>query len=107
MDPPPAADPGSELMLLLQRARDADPADRIELRDDIASHGEPAIEAMTEWLYDPALGAFAIRVLRWIAAESPLRAQVLEVLRAVDRTELAAHLNRDLDEALAGLDPRP
>ncbi len=37
---------------LLQAAAAADPMDRIEFRDRIAAHGEPAIEAMADWLVD-------------------------------------------------------
>ena len=47
------------LATLLARAEGADPANRIDLRDPIAAHGAVAIEAVTPWLKDPALAAFA------------------------------------------------
>jgi hypothetical protein len=48
---------------LLADARDADPAHRIDFRDPIAAHGAEAIEAVTPWLKDLTLAAFAIRVI--------------------------------------------
>lgn len=88
---------------LLAAARDASPADRIELRDSIAAHGENAIEAMTDWLAEPRLAAFAIRVLDRIGRQPATKRAVLEVFAAVDREELPAHLVGDVDQALAGL----
>ena len=88
---------------LLAAAREASPSDRIELRDSIAAHGEDAIEAMTDWLGEPRLAAFAIRVLERIGRQPTTKRAVLEVLAAVDREELPAPLARDVDQALAGL----
>ena len=88
---------------LLAQARDADPGNRINLRDPIAAHGELAIDAMTDWLGDTRLAAFAIRVLERIGRSDVNRAAVIDVFRAVDRIELPPHLVRDLDEALRGL----
>lgn len=93
----------SELDELLTEAREADPGDRINLRDPIAAHGEVAIDAMTDWLGDPRLAAFAIRVLERIGREPAQRSAVLGVLGAVDRSELPPHLAGDLDGALAAL----
>jgi hypothetical protein len=92
-----------DLDKLLADARDADPSIRIELRDALVGHGEQAIEAMTEWLGDPRLAAFAIRVLERIGREAKTRDAVLEVLTAVDREELPPHLAGDVDRALEGL----
>lgn len=92
-----------DLDRLLVHARGADPADRIEYRDQIAAHGALAIEAMTDWLADPRLAAFAIRVLERIGRDASNRAAVIDVLAAVDRSELPAHLIGDLDAALTGL----
>jgi hypothetical protein len=94
----------SELDDLLTRAREADPGDRINLRDPIAAHGELAIEAMTDWLGDSRLAAFAIRVLERVGREPALRPDVVDVLVSVDRTELPEHLIGDLDRALTSLD---
>lgn len=93
----------SDLEALLSEAREADPADRIVLRDPIAGYGELAIEAMTDWLGDPRLAAFAIRVLERIGADQAQRTAVADVLAAVDRTELPTHLIGDLDRALSTL----
>ncbi len=59
----------TSLAALLEAARSADPRDRITFRDTIASHGAPAIDAMADWISDPLLGAFAVRVLQRIGAE--------------------------------------
>lgn len=88
---------------LLAAARDASPSDRIELRDSIAAHGKDAIEAMTDWLSEPRLAAFAIRVLERIGRQPETRQAVLEVFAAIDREEFPVHLVRDVDQALAGL----
>jgi hypothetical protein len=88
---------------LLGAARDASPSDRIEFRDSIATHGEDAIVAMTDWLGEPRLAAFAIRVLERIGRQPETKQAVLEVFAAVDREELPAHLVGDVDQALAGL----
>ena len=88
---------------LLTRAREADPGNRIELRDPIAAYGEIAIDAMTDWLGDPRLAAFAIRVLERIGREQANRGAVIEVLAAVDREELTPALAGDVDQALTVL----
>lgn len=93
----------SELDDLLTEAREADPGDRIILRDPIAAHGELAIDAMTDWLGDPRLAAFAIRVLERIGRKAEERPTVVDVLVAVDRTELSPLLIGDLDRTLAAL----
>jgi hypothetical protein len=93
----------SDFDKLLNRARNAEPDTRIELRDPIAARGERAIAAMTDWLSDPRLAAFAIRVLERIGREEANKAAVVASLRAVDREELPDYLGRDLDAALAGL----
>ena len=92
-----------DLDSLLALARDADPENRIDLRDPIAEHGEPAIEAMTDWLADPRLAAFSVRVLERIGRQPGLRSHVVEVLRAADRTELPEHLAHDVEHALQQL----
>lgn len=96
----------SELSDLLEETRDADPGERINLRDPIAAHGEVAIDAMTDWLADPRLAAFAIRVLERIGADLGQRPAVVGALMAVDRTELPPHLVGDLDRTLAALGAR-
>lgn len=88
---------------LLLAAQEADPESRIEWRDRIAAHGERAIEAMTDWLADPRLAAFAIRVLERIGHVAGTRTAVIDVLAAIDRDELPPHLAGDVDRALDGL----
>ena len=51
------------LKTLLKQAEAAPPESRIEFRDAIAAHGAEAIAAVTPWLADPRLGAFAARVI--------------------------------------------
>lgn len=107
-DRPMTAELRGQVDAVLTAARDAEPSERIEFRDQIAAHGEDAIEAMTEWLGDPRLAAFAIRVLEVIGRDPERRSSVADVLQAIDREELPAHLGRDVDAALAILrPPRP
>ena len=98
-----AQEPMTDLDALLMKAREADPGDRIDLRDEIAAHGEAAIEAMNDWLADPRLAAFAIRVLERVGQSPAHRPAVLEVLAAIDRDELPPHLESDLNRALGSL----
>jgi hypothetical protein len=93
----------TDLDELLTTAAEADAATRIELRDPIAAHSALAADAMTDWLGDPRLAAFAIRVLGRIGREPSERAMVIDILASVDRTELPEHLGRDLDSTLAAL----
>ena len=88
---------------LLTLAAEADPGTRIDLRDPIAAHGALAADAMTDWLGDPRLAAFAIRVLGRIGSDPAERGAVIETLSSVDRSELLEHLVRDLDSTLAAL----
>ena len=93
----------ADLDTLLVEAQTADPLDRIEFRDPIAAHGELAIDAMTDWLGDPRLAAFAIRVLERIAREPANREAVVATLVAVDQEQLAPGLAGDVRTALANL----
>jgi hypothetical protein len=93
----------SDLDELLIQARDAEPGDRINLRDPIAAYGELAIEAMSDWISDHRLAAFAIRVLELIGRQQADRTSAIAALSAVDRTELSPYLIDDLDRTLAAL----
>ncbi len=84
-----------------------EPGDRIGLRDAIADHGEAAIDAMSDWLGDRRLAAFAIRVLERIGRQPEGRAAAVAALAAIDRSELPAHLVDDLDRALTALGNPP
>src|SRR5262245_27005737 len=96
----------ADLDELLAQARDADPGDRIDFRDPIAAHGEDAIDPMTDWLDDPRLAAFAIRVLARVGSEPANRTATIEALRSVDPEEVPPHIARDIAGALATLEPR-
>ncbi len=86
---------------LLRDARAASPNTRIGLRDPIAAFGTDAIHAVQPWLADRVLCRFAVRVI-WKAGELGARSLAVEVLRgalmdptvAVDREDLALHLQR-------------
>ena len=91
----------SELRKLLAGAEQAGPVHRIEYRDRIAAHGQPAIEAIAPWLADPALAAFAIRVIERVGRDGEQEAAV-ETLRGARRTT-DPHVRADLDWALLHL----
>src|SRR6185295_1715241 len=99
---PDDSDP-SELDDLLTQAREASPQTRIERRDPIASFGEAAVDAMADWIGDPRLAAFAIRVLERLGRLPTARAAVIDVLRSVDRAALSEPLVRDVDASLLAL----
>lgn len=94
--------PGSETFTsLLDRARGASPNDRIDLRDDIAAHGDAAISAMVEWIDHPDLWRFATKVL-WRAAQLGHREAAIEALRAAGAAATADR-RAAIDAELAAL----
>jgi hypothetical protein len=95
----------TQLEALLERAKAAGPGDRIEFRDPIASHGSAAIDAMADWLAEPRLAAFAVRVLERIARDPVQRPAVVEILQSADREDLSAPVAGDIDRALAAIAP--
>ena len=94
-------DASGALETLLADAREADPAHRIDLRDPIAAHGAAAIEALGPWLKEPALAAFAIRVIAR-AGQDGQREAALTTLRGA-RRRLDPRLRSDVDWALGVL----
>jgi hypothetical protein len=90
-----------KLALLLEEARNASPASRIEWRDKIAAFGPQAIEGVRPWLSSPVLAAFAIRVIERAgsAGETTLAAQVLRSARTTVPPAAAA----DVDWAIQQL----
>jgi hypothetical protein len=90
---------------LLARAEDADPANRIDLRDSIAAYGAAAIEAVTPWLKVPALAAFAVRVIARAGLDGE-REAAQATLRAA-RRRMDAQLRADADWALGVLKVAP
>lgn len=93
-----------ELSALLSKAGAATPDRRIELRDRIAAHGAPAIEAVRPWLASPVLAAFAIRVIERAGTDGEAP-EAIEVLRAA-RSTMPAVVMGDLDWALKRLRQR-
>lgn len=86
---------------LIERARAAAPNDRIELRDPIAAHGGAALEAMGEWLADPVLTRFAVRVVGRVADLGEREAGI-GVLRLA-REEATPEQRADIDAELRRL----
>jgi hypothetical protein len=89
------------LVELLVLAAKADPTDRIQWRDPIAAHGCDGIDAVAPWLVDPALAAFAIRVITRAGAEGQ-REPAQAALRGA-RRRLDPRLRPDLEWALGVL----
>lgn len=93
------------LATLLARAEGADPAHRIDLRDPIAAHGAAAIEGVIPWLKEPALAAFAIRVIARVGLDGE-REAAQTALRAA-RRRMDERLRADADWALGVLKLAP
>jgi hypothetical protein len=94
-------DASGALAVLLADARAADPTHRIDLRDPIAAHGAAAIEAVGPWLKEPALAAFAIRVIARAGLDGE-RETALSTLRGA-RRRLDPKFRADMDWALGVL----
>ena len=86
---------------LVDAARSATPNDRIDYRDQIATYGNTAIDAMGEWLADPVLTRFAVRVIGRVA-DLGERAGGIEALRLA-REEAAPDQQSDIDAELRRL----
>ena len=91
------------LRRLLQAADSAGPHERIRYRDPIARHGPAAIEAMTPWLVDRRLGAFAVRVITRVG-ENGDPDHAVTVLRRW-RTKAPPFVQSDINAALRRLLP--
>lgn len=83
---------------VVEHARLASPNDRIELRDALARHGAAAIEAMGEWLADPVLTRFAVRVIGRAADLGAREAAIGQLLTA--REEATPDQRADIDAEL-------
>ncbi len=86
---------------LIATATAADPVDRIQWRDPIAAFGASAIEAVTPWLKDPTMAAFAIRVIVRIGTDGE-RDLAISTLRTA-RRRFDTQLRADADWALGAL----
>ena len=91
---------------LLDRARAASPNDRIDkYRDKIAGYGAEGIDAMGEWLADPELCRFAVRVIGRAAdlgARDPAIAKLNEA-----RADTTPAQRADIDQELRRLGVNP
>ncbi len=81
---------------LLDAAAKADKLDRISWRDPIAAYGSGAIPTMQEWLTNPELGAFAVRVLEKIAERPGDRSLVVDALDSVNPAAVNATVANDI-----------
>ena len=97
----PAAE--EQLASFLQAAREAAPGDRIHFRDQLASFGEDALEPMAQWLTEPRLGAFAVRVLERMAREPATRSQAICTLQESRGSAGSPSIAGDVAEALGRL----
>jgi hypothetical protein len=95
-----------ELDKLLAAARSAGRERRIEYRDAIAEHGARAARAIREWLPDPELGAFAVRVLEKIAQRPDDRPAAINALKSIDASATSEIVARDASDALGRLGHR-
>lgn len=93
-----------QLAVVLAQAAAASPGERIALRDQLASHGPAAISAVTPWLDDPRLAAFAVRVITKAGAGS--LPQAIDVLMA-HRPIATSSIRADIDFALEQLGAKP
>jgi hypothetical protein len=95
--------PMLDLEALLAAARAAGPGERIEFRDRIAAVGSGAIPSLRDWLSEPRLGAFAVRVLEKIAGDPASRPSVVNALASVDARAVASPVARDISDAVGRL----
>jgi hypothetical protein len=96
-----------KLALLLEEARTASPARRIEWRDRIAAFGPRAIEGVRPWLSSPVLAGFAIRVIErtGAAGETTLAAGVLRAARKTVPPVIGADIDWALQHLRAASQP--
>ncbi|MDH4143484.1 MAG: hypothetical protein OEV61_12825 [Chloroflexota bacterium] len=92
------------LKSLLKAAQEAPPETRIQLRDAIAEHGVEAIDAVTPWLADPRLGAFATRVITVAGRAGHTTEAVAAFTTGLDTAANEA-IRRDVEAGLAEFAP--
>ena len=96
----------TELDDQLTAARLASPFDRIEKhRDAIAALGVPAIEAISDWLADPDLSRFALRVIGRAGKLGEPDAAIAALIRG--REIVPASVQSEIDDELRGLGYEP
>lgn len=84
------------LSRLLERARRARPGSRIELRSDIAAHGIPALNAMLDWIGDPKLERFAVRVIGAVGYSGERDSAIRALVPLLDREGLRSDVMEQL-----------
>lgn len=87
-----------KLSALLQEAETASVTARIDSRDGLAAFGARAIDAVRPWLANPAMAAFAIRVIERVGVNGE-PALASKVLRSA-RSTVPAAVSGDIDWAL-------
>ncbi len=92
------------LAALMKAAGDAPPETRISFRDPIAAHGVDAITAISPWLADPRLGAFAVRVIEAVGRQGHA-AEAIHALTAALDTAGSEAVRRDVEAGLAEFVP--
>ena len=90
-----------QLAGLLEKARTAEPGERIQWRDQLVPFGTQAIEAITPWLTDEVLAAFAVRVIVRVG-ESGESEAATKALRSA-RTRVPDTIRGDVDWGLLTL----
>lgn len=90
---------------LLAKVREAPPNDRIDLRDDVGRVGEPAIEALSDWLSDPELCRFALRAIGRAGQFGEHDAAVRALLGGRDSVPPSVQAEIDLELAKLGYTP--
>ena len=90
-----------QLAGLLEKARTADPGERIQWRDQLVPFGTQAIEAIAPWLSDQVLAAFAVRVIVRVGENGEPEAAA-KALRSA-RTRVPDTIRGDVDWALSTL----
>jgi hypothetical protein len=90
-----------QLAGLLEKARSADPGERIQWRDQLVPFGTKAIDAVAPWLTDQVLAAFAVRVIVRVGENGEPEAAA-KALRSA-RTRVPVPIRADLDWALTTL----
>jgi len=94
------------LPALLAQAQSADPLDRIGYRDQIAAYGPRAILAISPWLEDARLGAFAVRVIT-VVADAGYVEDAAAALVAARPKITNPDVQGDVDLLLARIVPKP
>lgn len=93
--------PSPALQRLLDAARVASPYERIGYRDPIAAHGREAMTAVTPWLSDRVLAAFAVRVILYagVIGDHESAVRVLQT----SRSKVPPIVREDVDSAIRQL----